>query len=108
MSYPGWTFNVPTYKARVMTAIRRGSKYIVENRTDMIDEEARGDIQVLDISRQGHNNYKKYRLVNIYDQRSQGRQTNIRPARLTDWSKFINMNTVLCDDFNAYSPQWNP
>jgi hypothetical protein len=98
--HPGFIFYWT--EGRVMAAVRIDSIWNVTQNSKLA-EGSKGDVQILTASIKGQ---KSVRLVNVYSQK-----VIERPAELVSWDRIITGrggHTIICGDFNAHSPRWNP
>jgi len=90
-------------RKRVWTAIQKGSRLVVDERTDL-SRGAHDDVIVTDVRRRGE---KITRIVNVYDQRDT--QSGERQAQKVNWQSVVRQGgTVLAGNFNAHSSRWDP
>jgi ribonuclease HI len=106
--HPGYQFFWPETNGRTLTARRIDSPWSLELNT-RATREAKGDVQVLQAR---HNKSKTViKIVNVYSQAvfmpDKG-QSKERPAHNAAWEDIVTDQTIICGDFNAHSPIWNP
>ena len=115
VNHPGFNWYLPEtqegVRERVWIAVRKEARIVVEQRTDI---GVGGDIQIIDTwereedgeKRQaGKRKGRRTRIVNVYDSAKPGGGRVLEDA---EWNKIITGRTIICGDFNAHSPVWNP
>ena len=94
-------------KGRTWTAIRKNTKWQLEQRGDLETTESLGDVQVWDATGPSG---RKVRLVNVYSQDTSLNGSTIgRPAHRARWLDILGEgnNLIIAGDINAHSPVWN-